>query len=88
MTVDEILNKDMIWDKFASRYPETATSVEKALIEFAQYHVEQALLQASKSAKIIPDPNSYVGNTESEYPANDIVSKDSILSAYPKELIK
>lgn len=55
--------------------------------KFARYHVEKALESASKKSRIIDDPNSYTGNTGSEYPPDQIVDKKSILNAYPKENI-
>lgn len=55
--------------------------------EFAQLHVEAALKAASEKAKIIDDPTSYTGNTGSEYLPDQIVSRKSILNAYPKENI-
>ena len=51
-------------------------------------HVEAALKEASEKAVIIADPNSYCGNTGSEYPPDEIVSKPSILTAYPITNIK
>lgn len=59
-----------------------------AMIEFAKLHVKAALEAASEKARIINDPNSYCGNTGSEYPPDQIVSKYSILNAYPDELVK
>ena len=40
---------------------------------------KQVLELAAENAKIINDPNSYCGNTGSEYPADQIVSKQSII---------
>lgn len=48
--------------------------IKKAMIEFAKYHVEQALKYASEEAVTI------------NYGQN--ISKDSILDAYPLDLIK
>ena len=51
--------------------------VKKAMIQFAKMHVQEALKQASENAE------SYVvGGLTSE------VDKDSILNAYPLDLIK
>jgi len=60
----------------------------KIMIEFAKMHVEAALKLVSENAEIIDDPNSYTGNTGSEYPPDQIISEDSILNAYPLILIK
>ena len=46
------------------------------MIEFGK----QLLKLAANNAKIIEDPNSYCGNTGSEYPPDEIVSKQSILN--------
>jgi hypothetical protein len=54
-------------------------TVEYMCREFAKLHVEAALKAASEDADIIPDPNGMDW---------DVVSKDSILSAYPLENIK
>lgn len=64
------------------------TYFDEAAIEFTKYHVEAALEAAAKKAKIIDDPNSYTGNTGSEYPPDQIVSDESILKAYPLTNIK
>lgn len=55
---------------------------------FAKLHVEAALKEASIKAKQIEDPYAYTGNTGSEYPADYIIDKNSILNAYPLSLIK
>lgn len=55
---------------------------------FAKLHVEAALKEASIKAKQIEDPYDYTGNTGSEYPADYIIDKNSILNAYPLENIK
>ena len=49
--------------------------VKKSMLEFGK----QLLELAAENAKIIDDPNSYCGNTGSEYPADQIISKQSIL---------
>jgi hypothetical protein len=49
--------------------------VKRIMIEFGK----QLLKLAANNAKIIEDPNSYCGNTGSEYPPDKIVSKQSIL---------
>ena len=61
--------------------------IKTAMIEFAKIHVEQALIEASKKARQIEDPYAYTGNTGSEYPADYIIDKDSIINAYPLEKI-
>jgi hypothetical protein len=58
------------------------------MIEFAKLHVEAALKEASEKVRQIEDPYAYTGNTGSEYPADYIVDKDSILNAYPLTNIK
>ena len=57
-------------------------------IEVAKFHVEAALKAASEKAKIINDPTCYAGNTGSEFEADKIVSRESILNAYPLTNIK
>ena len=59
-----------------------------AMKEFAKLHVEAALKEAINNARIIDDPNSYCGNTGSEYPPDQILDMDAILNSYPLENIK
>jgi hypothetical protein len=58
------------------------------MIEFAKLHVEAALKEAINNVRIIDDPNSYCGNTGSEYPPDQILDTDAILNSYPLENIK
>ena len=60
----------------------------KALQEFAKLHVTAALKEAINNARIIDDPNSYCGNTGSEYPQDQILDTAAILTSYPLENIK
>jgi hypothetical protein len=62
--------------------------VQEAMIGFAKLHIQAALKEASEKAKQIEDPYAYTGNTGSEYPADYIIDKDSILNAYALENIK
>jgi hypothetical protein len=61
---------------------------EVAMRQFAKAHVKAALEAAAKNAKIIDDPNSYCGNTGSEYLPDQIVDPESILNSYPLDNIK
>jgi hypothetical protein len=63
-------------------------SFNEKMIEFAKLHVQEALKEASEKVRQIEDPYAYTGNTGSEYPADYIVDKDSILNAYPLTNIK
>jgi len=67
-------------------YP--GTSISECMIEFAKLHVQEALKEASEKVRQIEDPYAYTGNTGSEYPADYIVDKDSILNAYTLTNIK
>ena len=59
-------------------------NVTDMLIEFAKMHVEEALKQASEEAEVEHElSNPYDPNSGYE-----IVNKDSILNAYPLDLIK
>ena len=58
--------------------------IEKAMIEFAKFHVKAALEEASEKAKITYE---YTGNTGSEY-CDEYVDKDSILNSYSLDNIK
>ena len=60
----------------------------RIMIEFARLHVEAALKKAINNVRIIDDPNSYCGNTGSEYPPDQILDTDAILNSYPLEAIK
>lgn len=56
--------------------------VVKAMIEFAKYHVQEALKEANRNAKI-----EHSGWESGHYWHHEI-SEDSILNAYPLENIK
>lgn len=58
------------------------------MIKFAKYHVQEALKEACLKSRIIDDPDSYLGNTGSEYPADQIIDRESILNSYPLTNIK
>lgn len=51
-------------------------------------HVQAALSAAADNAFTIDDPFAYTGNTGSEYPVDQVISKKSILNAYSLENIK
>lgn len=61
------------------------TNIENLMIEFAQYHVEQALKSADNNAEICVIDACY--DTEPPTPVYGVES-NSILNAYPKENIK
>ena len=52
-------------------------SYEEAMIQFARFHVKEALKQASENAEIV---DKYFHDVE--------IDKDSILNAYPLDNIK
>lgn len=52
---------------------------QECTLELMKEACKRTLELATKNAKIINDPNSYCGNTGSEYPAEQIISKQSIL---------
>lgn len=70
MTAEEFYLKDNNIDKVCN------WKVKEKMIEFAKYHVEQALKAASEN--VIIDGNKH------EYE----LDKESILNAYPLDLIK
>lgn len=83
--------KEFIKEKDASMgeyWSHDSSLIAEIMIEFAQEHVRAALKAISIKARIIDDPNSYTGNTGSEYYPEQIVDKDSILNAYSIENIK
>ena len=58
-------------------------TIEEVMIEFAKYHVEKSLEQASVEAEVEHElSNPYDPNSEYQ-----IVNKESILNAYPLENI-
>lgn len=93
-----ILTAEEVYNKFHFSYKGDENYILEAMKEFAKMHVEAALKLASENAEIIDDPNSYTGNTGSEYPPDQIflwpslpdqiISEDSILNAYPLTNIK
>jgi hypothetical protein len=82
-TAEEFLKRENLPTNILS-----GDDVNYAMIEFAKMHVQEALKEASEKVRQIEDPYAYTGNTGSEYPADYIVDKDSILNAYPLTLIK
>lgn len=87
MTAEEKF-KQVFTPGFAGMPPHIPKYIYQAMIEFAQYHVLEALKAASKNVCMMDDPDSYTGNTGSEYPPDVIIDHSSILNAYPKENIK
>ena len=93
-TVEEFLTKELsklptgTKGEFVRLSADADKALYDAMIEFAKLHVKAALKLASEKAKQIEDPYSYTGNTGSEYPADYIIDKDSILNAYPLKNIK
>ena len=86
-TAEEILTKHR------ERYPlglYTATS--QAMIEFAKLHVKAALEAASKSVKVVHKNYKGQHNIKFPYSVDDYsdlhLDKESILNAYPENLIK
>lgn len=74
MTAEEFLNRD---------YTSTKENAIKAMIEFAKYHVEKALKEASENADM--DYEFYQSSQEG---SSGFIDKKSILNAYPTNLIK
>ena len=89
MTAEEFLNQQDSYTKNKHVFPAgTGSIIQQNMIIFAKYHVERALQMASRKAKIIADPDSWRGNTGSEYLPDEIVDPKSILDAYPLTNIK
>jgi hypothetical protein len=81
MTAEEILSKHRVWYN-----DEKSRRCREAMIEFAQYHVEEALKIASEKAEI---DEIWENPVNPSFGIKDrIVDKDSILNAYPKENLK
>lgn len=64
---------------------ETPEDIIEAMIDFAKYHVEQALKEASENVKTYDIYNESTGDMECKV---TFVDKQSILNAYPLENIK
>ena len=56
--------------------------------EFTKLHCEAQLKAILENVTTKNDPNSYTGNTGSEYPPDIIVDVDSIINSYPLNKIK
>ena len=71
----------------------TAKDIKKAMIEFAKLHVEQALEAAFNNSEMRVSENdtsetpSFTDNYDDGY-VTITVSKNSIINAYPLDLIK
>lgn len=73
MTIEGILDKH-VGIGILKPYP----NIKEAMIEFAKYHVEKALKEASEKAKVDIIPMLKVYN----------INREEILNAYPLENIK
>lgn len=58
------------------------TFTQKELELFCSTIIKASLDEAAKQARIIDDPNSYTGNTGSEYEPDKTVDKNSILECH------
>lgn len=74
MTAEEFI-------KDAQQNPKKGWTTKKMLIEFAKYHVEKALKEANEKARAF-NKGKFPGDI------NPQVDMDSILNAYPLDLIK
>lgn len=83
MTAEEFLkdSKNINYDKFDKV---TQYFIEQDFIEFAKYHVQKALKEASQ----IAETEEELGNPYDQESSYYIVNKESILNAYPLENIK
>ena len=82
-TAEVILENE--WNKNKNNYPFNEIyigekiAINNAMIEFAKYHVEQALEKAYQNSEIIyPEENNFI----------ESIDKESILNSYPLENIK
>lgn len=73
MTAKEFLKDNNLEKIFKSDPP----SFETIMIEFAKFHVQEALKQASKKALVYADEGGY----------SEFVDESSILNAYPESNI-
>lgn len=79
-TAEELINK---WYRPLNKLGDmTSIQLTEAMKEYASQFIDLA----AEKATTMDDPNSYTGNTGSEYPADVIVNKQSILKI--KKLIK
>lgn len=76
MTAEEFFEE---WLENDEKYGKT--NFHDCMIEFAKYHVQKALEEASEQAKVESEPDYRGGSWE-------YVDKDSILNSYPLENIK
>lgn len=71
------------WSGETSKY-----TPEEIMIEFAKFHVEEALRLASQNAKIDYQSYFFKDGEKCLFKSDTFVDKQSILTAYPKTLIK
>ena len=67
------------------RLSKSGMNVSEMMIEFAKFHVEAALKQASGKAMLSCNVYDYVEET---FSSDEWFDKSSILNAYPLDLIK
>ena len=73
--------KEVNLEEILKKYEWKSLRFGKVAMKNALYEVcKQVLELASENARTMDDPNSYCGNTGSEYPPDIIVNKQSILN--------
>jgi len=77
INLEEIFNTFTDKNGYGFKYIDYTS--RKLLLKAMKEVCQQTLILASKNAKTMNDPYSYTGNTGSEYPADVIVNKQSIL---------
>jgi hypothetical protein len=75
----EKINLEEILEKHRQKFLKESVRFVDYQLNAMKEACQQVLELAAENARIIDDPNSYCGNTGSEYPPDQIVSKQSIL---------
>lgn len=86
MTAKEFLKETSPNDNYGIRADLNSMRITKHVLEimrrFAKYHCTEQARVIIEKARTMNDPDSYCGNTGSEYPPDVIVDRNSILNAY------
>ena len=85
MTAEEFLNSSNSLLLKSLNKPIGQKELKRLLVEFAKYHVEQALLFASEKVMLSHELYDFI---EDSWTEGDKIDKQSILNAYTLENIK
>ena len=85
-TAEEVIDKMVKFASVNDTINCTVYSLSQVMIEFAKFHVEEALKEASEKATVTPIDHEEI--SEGSFRPIWGVDDDSIINSYPLDLIK